>query len=84
MCFLFVCFPVDLQVFTTLRRSHKFPTEFTKRLHKEIPDIITSMMADEPSERPSANEILTGKEFKGLKQKMNRRKGHFQPFIPVF
>ena len=78
---LFCC----IQVFTTLRQNKKFPPEFAKRLHKEIPDIITRMMADDPSKRPSANEILSGKEFKGLKQKMNRKKGvkHFQPFIPL-
>ena len=41
------------------------------------------MIAEQPSERPSAIEILQGEQLKEIKLKVNRKKATKQPYIPV-
>ena len=41
------------------------------------------MLAEDPSERPSVEEIIHGESFKALKKKVNKKKVAKQPYIPL-
>ena len=74
-----------LQVFEALKSdSIKFPSEFPKRIYKEVPNLIKMMLLKEAITRPSAEEILATDDFKELKKKVNRKRVTKQPYIPVY